>query len=137
MTEQLWAMGGVVAGILATGGTNVVVERVKVRQNAAEAKRATNRERCEIFLAAIEAEERAALDFYEQRGVLPGNAGHEETSAQARLQLTELELHCPVKLHKAATDLVDLLEGWAFGDKPISEYRAARKKFVSVFHQQL
>lgn len=137
MTEQLWAIGGVVAGILATGGTNVVVERAKVRQNSAEGKRSANRERCEQFLRAIEAEERAAWDFYEQRGVLPGNAGHEEASAHARSLLTELELHCPRRLHQAATSLVDLLEGWAFGDRPLSEYRRARSTFVSVFRQQL
>lgn len=137
MTEQLWAIGGVVAGILATGGTNVAVERIKVRQNSAEAKRAANRERCEKFLVAIEAEERAAWDFYEHRGVLPGNAGHEEATAQARSSLTELELHCPKRLHQAATGLVDQLEGWAFGDKSLSEYRSARSKFVSVFRQEL
>lgn len=47
MTEELWAIGGVVAGILVTGGTNVLVERAKIRQGSTETKRAANRERCE------------------------------------------------------------------------------------------
>lgn len=137
MTEQLWAIGGVVAGILATGGTNVVVERIKVRQGSIEANREANRKRCEAFLSEVEAEEQAAWGFYEQHGVMPGDMGHEESTAKARGRLTELELHCPRKLHSVGQKLVDLLEGWAYGDKSVDEYRDARKEFVRVFREQL
>jgi hypothetical protein len=63
--------------------------------------------------------------------------GYDEEGAQARTRLTELELHCPPKLHNAAAELVNQLEGWAFGGKPIGGYRAARKEFVGAFHLEL
>lgn len=137
MTEQLWAIGGVVVGILATGGKDVLVDRVKLRQSSAETKRAAARERCEAFLAEVESEEQAASGYYEQHGIMPGNAGYEETTAKARARLTELELHCPTKLYEAGRNLVDLLEGWAFGDKNYEAYQSARKDFVRIFHQLL
>jgi hypothetical protein len=137
MTEQLWAIGGVVIGILATGGKDALVDRVKLRQSSAELKRAAARERCEAFLADVEAEEQAASGYYEQHGIMPGDAGYEETTAKARARLTELELHCPRKLYEAARNLVDCLEGWAFGDKKYDAYQSARKEFVRAFHQFL
>jgi hypothetical protein len=74
MTEQLWAIGGVVAGIVATGGTNVLVERAKSGQGSVEAKRSANRERCENFLAAVESAEQGAWGYYKQHGVMPGDS---------------------------------------------------------------
>lgn len=130
-------MGGVVAGVLATGGTNFLVEMAKSRNRSAKALRDANQVRCETFLAVIEADARATWGHYEQHGVMPGDAGYEEETSKARLQLTELELYCPTKVHGAAVELVNQLEGWAFGGKASGAYEAAREAFVKAFKDNL
>lgn len=53
---------------------------------------------------------------YGQHSPLPGDSGQDEETVSARARLTELELHCPDKLHAAAVDLVNELR--RFGNKP-------------------
>ncbi|MDQ0679112.1 hypothetical protein QFZ30_002494 [Arthrobacter pascens] len=122
MTEQIWAIGGVVAGILATGGMNVVSERVKLKLGDRAAARSENRKRCQELLASIESELAGALAYEEQHGVMPIDNGYNPSDAAARAHLTEVELHCPEEIRKTALDLINKLEGHIWSDVSREDY---------------
>ena len=135
MTDQLWAIGGVVAGIVATGGMNLFVERRKLRISGKEAAREPNKKRCEALLKSVEDEMAGAYLYEEEHGVFPIDTGYEPTPATARTLLTDIELHCPPSIHGRATALIKALESHVWGDGTADEYQAARKGFIQAFHK--
>lgn len=135
MTDQLWAIGGVVAGIVATGGMNLFVERRKLRISGKEAARELNKTRCEALLKSVEDELAGAYSYEEQHGVFPVDDGYESSPANARTLLTDIELHCPPLINRKAMALIEALEGHIWGKVKAEEYQVARKKFVQAFRK--
>lgn len=135
MTEQLWAIGGVVAGIVASGGTNLLVERTKVSLSGKASDREANRKRCEELLSSVEKELAAAYGFEEQHGVFPVDHGYHPSDASARTFLTEVELHCPQRIRSTAEHLIRALEGFLWNGARIEEYREARVRFIQAFRK--
>ncbi|PVZ53035.1 hypothetical protein [Arthrobacter sp. H-02-3] len=135
MTEQLWAIGGVVAGIVATGGTNLLVERSKLKLNDQASGRAANRQRCEELLASIEQELAGAQEYEERHGVFPADDGYSPSDASARARLTEVELHCPKAIRVSAVELIKALEGYVWNGAKLEKYRDARQRFIAAYRR--
>ena len=135
MSEQLWAIGGVVAGIVATGGMNLYTEKRKAAISANETLRGANKERCRAFLKSIEDELSAVYEYEEHHGVAPVDDGHEPRPANARGLLTDMELHCPVSIYKKAVALTESLEQHTWGNASADRYAVARKDFVQAFRK--
>ncbi|MCC3278008.1 hypothetical protein LJ754_02390 [Arthrobacter sp. zg-Y40] len=135
MTDQLWAIGGVVAGIVATGGMNLFVERRKLRISGKEAARELNKNRCEALLKSVEDELAGAYSYEEEHGVFPIDNGYEPSPANARILLTDIELHCPPLINRRAMALIKALEGHVWADVKAEEYQAARKEFIQAFRK--
>lgn len=136
MTEQLWGIGGVVAGVMASGGTGLLVERTKLALTNKASLRATNRTLCEALLASVEKELKAAEAFQDQHGVFPVDEGYDPRGAGAREMLTEVELRCPRRILDAAEALIGALERYLWHDGNHREqYRQARALFISEFRK--
>lgn len=135
MTEQLWAIGGAVAGIAATGGTNPVVERTKLTLSSKASDRSANRKRCEGLLSSVENELKAVHDFEEQHGAFPVDHGHESSDANARALLTEVELHCPRRICSTAEQMIGALESYIWQGGGLEDYRQARRRFIHAFRR--
>jgi hypothetical protein len=135
MTEQLWAIGGVVAGIVASGGMNLIAEGAKQRLGDKAGIRARNRNRCQELLVSVEQEMAGAQSYEEQHGVMPSDDGYSPSDATARAQLTEVELHCPKKIRTAAVELINKLEGYIWNGGSMEDYRAARGRFITAFRK--
>lgn len=135
MTEQLWAIGGVVAGIVASGGMNLISDGAKQKLGDRAGIRARNRNRCQELLASIELEMAGAQSYEEQHGVMPSDDGYSPSDATARAQLTEVELHCPQRIRKAAVELINQLEAYIWNGGRLEDYRAARTAFISAFRR--
>lgn len=135
MTEQLWAIGGVVAGIVASGGTNLLVERTKLTLTSKASDRSANRASCESLLSSVENELRAVHDFEEHHGVFPVDHGHDPSDANARALLTEVELHCPRRIRSAAEQMIVALERYIWQGGGLEEYREARRRFIHAFRR--
>jgi hypothetical protein len=135
MTEQIWAIGGVVAGIVASGGMNLFSERAKQRLGDKAGIRARNRNRCQELLASVEQELAGAESYEDQHGVMPADDGYSPSDAAARAHLTEVELHCPQRIRKAAVELIDQLEAYIWNGGRLEDYRSARTAFISAFRR--
>lgn len=132
MSEQLWGIGGVLAGIAATGGMNLYTEKRKAAMAAKETAKEASRELCRKFLKSIEDELAAICEYEEAHGVAPMDAGYESRGANARALLTDMELNCPTAIQSKAIALAVALEEHAWGRAGSASYEAARKEFIQA-----
>lgn len=137
MTEQLWGIGGVVLGIMATGGTSWIVDRAKHKREASEVASIENRALCQTFLEKIEKDLKWVDSYQEQHGVFPGDDGYEPVPVVARDHLTEIELKCPKKVHVKATALAVATEQWIWSGGTLESYTEARALFIAAIRKDL
>lgn len=137
MTEQLWGIGGVVIGIVATGGVGWLNDRAKHKREADQVASTANRLLCEEFLADIESEIKIIEQYEERHGVFPIDRGETESPAKARKHLTGIELKCHSSVHRDALKLVEALEPWAFAGKGEAVLWSSRSQFIATYRKKV
>ncbi len=137
MNDQMWGLGGVLAGIVFTGACTWWNERSKHRREMSAAKTKENRQRCEALLSSVDEELVSLDDYQDQHGVFPVDHGHEPSVSTARKMLTQLDIHCPPKLYASAVALVEATEAWGWQGGTKSALDASRLKFIEQIKKRL
>jgi hypothetical protein len=142
MNEQLWGLGGVVAGIAGTTVCNWWLERSKHNREHSTLDRKENLKRCEALLASVESYANELRAYLDDHGILPrlgtGIIGIDTPRGPSgRDKLTDIHIHCPAKVYAAAALLVDALEAWGWRHGEESEYGASRVRFIEAIRKHM
>lgn len=137
MIDQLWGIGGVVAGIAATSGFNRLNERAKLKREIASNRCEDNRKRCERLIQCLEEDIEALVDFRDRHDALPEELGYDTDLSRGREMLTEFQFHCPPKIFSGAVALVEAFESWEAGRTRTEDYELSRTAFMDLVRKHL
>jgi hypothetical protein len=136
MSEQLWGIGGVVAGIAVSTAGAWWNERSKHEREHGTVAKKENRKRCEELLTQVDAELGHLEHYQDEHGVFPVDDGHGTVSA-TRNHLKDIHLNCPPKVHAAAIALVEAVEGWESGGGTREAVDSSRHRFIELVRKKL
>lgn len=137
MSEQLWGIGGVVAGIAVTTAGKWWADRSKHNREHATEVRKENRKRCEELLFTIDGDIGGVDHYHDEHGVFPVDNDEGPVETRGRDMLTEIQLNCPPRIHAAAVSLVDAFEAWAAGGGAKGDLDARRTRFIGLVRKLL
>lgn len=134
--DQLWGIGGVVVGILATASGNWWNERQKFKRELSKERIARERAVSVKLLDSVDSELAALGAFGDEHGVFPGDMGRDPSDSPARVMLTKVYFNCQPRVHARAVALVDAVDAWAWRGGPKESVQKSRLEFVEVVRKQ-
>jgi len=131
--EQLWGIGRALAGIAVSMTGTWLVERSKHKRERRKVRDERGLEICHALLKVIDAETADIDDNWDELGLSPDQ--NYESSAYD--MLTDVQLTCPPKIHKAATVLVDACNDWAWQRTKKDILLQRRAEFIALIRKHL
>lgn len=129
----MWGIGGALAGIAVSTTGTWLVERSKHKRERMRVRDERGLEICHKLLKVIDAEIADIEHNWDEFGLSPD----QEYESAAFYMLTDVQLSCPPRIHKAATALVNACSDWAWQKTKKDAIKQRRAEFIELIRKHL